>query len=165
VQTGNPNQMKQHNVKILKLRRHALPAIGALFAIITGSVQAQDTHGAPCLTSVVLKNCPDRQPTPFQTDAERSDSAQRQQMQDQFASTEEQHRRRVAQAEQDLDGVTIYGHREAPVKPALTEFGKTVANSGPKDCRSAYTMSGPGGRFGVYDLLHDTLTGKPCSWK
>jgi hypothetical protein len=35
-QTGDPNQMKQRNVKILQLRRHVLPAIGALFAIITG---------------------------------------------------------------------------------------------------------------------------------
>ena len=126
---------------------------------------AQDSHAAPCPTSVVLKACPDRLPVPFQSDADRSDAAQRQQMQDQFASTEQQGARRAAQAETDLDRVTIYGQQQAPSTPMLVQFGQDVAKSGPKDCRDAYATSGARGRFGVYDLLRDTLTGKSCSWK
>ncbi len=87
-------------------------------------------------------------------------------MQDQFAATEEQQRqRRAAQAENDLDSVIVYGHQLAPGKPALTEFGQSVAKSGPKDCRTAYSTGGPKGDFGVFDLIHDAFTGKTCSWK
>jgi hypothetical protein len=139
---------------------------GTALVVSSASVAlAQDSRSTPCATSVVLKNCPDRQPDPFQTEAERSQAAERQQMQDQFANAEQQRQQRAAQAESDLDTVIVYGHQLAPAKPALAEFGQTVAKSVIKDCRTAYSTAGPKGEFGVFGLIDDAFTGKTCSWK
>jgi hypothetical protein len=149
-----------------RLKRYLtlMSAASALLALGVTTAKAQDVHSAPCVTSVVLRDCPDRLATPFQTEAERTEAAERQRMQDQFATTDQLRQRRAAQGESDLDRITVYGSQLAPATPALVQFGQTVNKSSPKDCRNAYTMSGAKNRFGVYDLLHDTFTGKPCSW-